>query len=284
MARAVDVALRKLDFEVELVQNATRRKLGTKLVEFVNGLGRGDTALFYFAGHGVHVDGENYLVSTDHAAVSDAEIRLNELGVTRVAEELSGTEAVAVLVLDACRNDPFQGRSTTSVSPQDALRDTLIAFAASRGETSNDGEPGKGGVFTREFVRALGVPGLEAVDLFQEVRERVREASGGKQRPAYREDLLTPLVLHRDAARARPFRDCLDCPEMVPVPAGRLETGSAAGEAGRTDEEGSSGTAIAPFALSRYEVTFEEYEHFVEQAGGRRRVPSDAGWGRMIIR
>ena len=279
-ARVVAAALRDVGFRVTKVTDGTRKELGSALVEFLNDVGRGDVAVFYFAGHGVQVDQENYLVSTDHAGVSEAEIRLNALSVARVATELSRQADLAILVLDACRNNPFPTRSTSSqgLVEMTAPQRTVIAYAAGAGETADDGEPGGNGLFTAEFVKALRVPGLEAVDLFRDVARDVNAASNGRQRPALYLDVLTDFVLHPDVGSSRVFRDCVGCPEMVALPAGRLG-GAADSGVGRADNEGARGVEIGPFALSKYEVTFEEYERFVGAMAGRR-MPSDGGWGR----
>ena len=284
-AKTVAAALKRAGFDVlPVVANATRRELGLALVNFVSDLRPGDMALFYFAGHGVRVDDRNYLVSTDHAGVSEAEVRLNELSVRPLAEEMRRRAGVAILIFDACRNNPFPGRGTTRglEEPRDVPEDAFIVFAAGAGQTSDDGEPGKGGVFSREFVRAVGVPGIVAEELFRDVAKRVAAASGERQRPVYKHNVLVPLVLHPEGMTSETgvFRDCVDCPEMVAVPAGRFVVGIGERGNGPSDEGEPGGTAVRRFALSKYEVTFEEYERFVAATGGRHQPPSDGGWGR----
>ena len=281
-AQAVAAALTDVGFAVTTVTDGTRRKLGSALVKFLEDVRRGDVALFYFAGHGVQVDEQDYLVSIDHAGVSEAEVRVNELSVARVVDELRGQAELAIVIVDACRNSPFPTRTTNrhGLAQMTAPRHTLIAYAAAPGATADDGEPGENGLFTGELVRALQVPGLEVVELFREVGEGVKQASGGQQYPHFDLDLLTPFVFRLEGGSAEVFRDCPQCPEMVTVPARRFGKEAGRDETGRPDDEVESGGGMRPFALSKYEVTFAEYEKFVANGSRGRRVPSDGGWGR----
>ena len=275
-ARAVARALEEVGFGVTTVENAKRNQLGSAMTEFLEDVSRSDVALFYFAGHGVQLGQEIYALSTDHGGVSEAEVRLNELGVLGVARELGEQAGLALLVVDACRNNPFRNRlgSLPREMAMEPPSNTWIAYAAAEGEAAADGQPGDNGLFTAEFVNALRIRDVEGVELFRNVATRVHEASNGRQRPVLRHDLLTRFVFHPTGIASGVFRDCVDCPEMVTVPAGRFPGGGAA------DDEERGQVDVGSFALSTYEVTFDEYERFVDVARGGRGRPSDAGWGR----
>ncbi len=194
-ARAVTAALRDVGFAVETVENVTRARFAESLGDFARGLRPDDVALFYFAGHGLQVDGVNYLIPTDYAGQSAADLRLSALRATDV-EDLLSRARVAMLMLDACRNNPYGGgtRGGDGLAPM-TPRGTLIAYAAGAGEFASDAAPGAAnGLFTSEFVEALKVPGLEAYALFQRVRRRVTAASNQEQRPAVYSDLDYPFV------------------------------------------------------------------------------------------
>ena len=199
-ARTVAEALRDVDFEVETVENVTRGRLVESLGSFAGSLRPDDIALFYFAGHGVQVDGVNYLLPTDYAGRTAADLRLSALSAMDV-EDLLGRARVAMLVLDACRNNPYRGMRGGNGLARMEPRGTLIAYAAGAGEFAIDAPPGvSNGLFTSKFVEVLREPGLGASELFRRVRREVYTASNEQQRPAVYDDLDYPFVF-RAASR-----------------------------------------------------------------------------------
>ena len=207
-ARAVALALRELGFTVTTDEDVPRSRLAELLGNFAGSLREDDVALFYFAGHGLQVDGLNYLIPTDYAGSTVAELRLSALSATEVHNLLSPAR-VTMLVLDACRNTPeayrgFRSMGRGGLAPMEP-RGSLIAYAAGAGQFAIDGEPGEvNGLFTAKFVEALREPGLEATDLFRRVRRQVDLASNGSQRPAVYEDLDYPFVFRTGAPSPPP--------------------------------------------------------------------------------
>ena len=193
-ARAVAAALDEVGFAVTRVENANRARLTSALSQFAGSLRGDDVALFYFAGHGVQVDGVNYLMPTDYAGQTSAALRFDAVSASDV-QEMLGRARVAMLVFDACRNNPYRGvRGGTGLAPMEA-RGTLVAYAAGAGEVAADAAPGaSNGLFTARFVEALRAPGVSATDLFRRVRRDVHEASNGEQWPAVYDDLLSDFV------------------------------------------------------------------------------------------
>ena len=193
-ARAVASALDEVGFAVTRVENANRARLTSALSSFAGSLRGDDVALFYFAGHGVQVDGVNYLMPTDYAGQSSSALRFDAVSASDV-QEMLGRARVAMLVFDACRNNPYRGvRGGTGLAPMEA-RGTLVAYAAGAGEVAADSAPGaSNGLFTSKFVEALRAPGLTATDLFRRVRRQVYEASNAEQWPAVYDDLLSDFV------------------------------------------------------------------------------------------
>ena len=366
-ARAVANALTAVGFSVTRLEDATRTRLTSALGDFVRSLGDDDVALFYFAGHGVQVDQENFLLPTDYAGQTSTSLRLDAIRASDVQEMLRPAR-VAMLVFDACRNNPYRGTRAagTGLAPMEA-RGTLIAYAAGAGEVAADGPRGSNGLFTAKFVEALAVPGLTATELFRRVRREVHATSNAQQWPAVYDDLLSDFVFRRtasagvrpggdarpvvaadratdtvrlqqemvfwqsiqesrnqadfeaflrqfpngtfaglarnrlaalrataperpapdpprpDPVRSRPwrpgeaFQDCPTCPEMVVLPAGTFRMGCVSGRQCVDDELPVHGVRVASLVLSKYEVTFEEYNRFAAATG--RRQPSDWGWG-----
>ena len=111
------------------------------LSSFAGSLRGDDVALFYFAGHGVQVDGVNYLMPTDYAGQTSAALRFDAVSASDVQEMLRPAR-VAMLVFDACRNNPYRGvRGGTGLAPMEA-RGTLVAYAAGAGEVAADSAAG----------------------------------------------------------------------------------------------------------------------------------------------
>ena len=195
-ARTVAVALEEVGFTVTRVENATRPRLAAALGRFAARLRGDDVALFYFAGHGVQVDDTNYLIPTDYAGQTAAEVRLSAFSAAEV-EDLLRPARVAMLVFDACRNNPYRGIRTSGggLAAMEA-RGTLIAFAAGAGEVAADaaGPGSSNGLFTSKLVEALRVPGLTATALFQRVRREVYASSNEEQFPAVYDQLLSDFV------------------------------------------------------------------------------------------
>ena len=202
-ARAVASALGEVGFAVTRVENAGRAQLTSALAEFARSLRTEDVALFYFAGHGVQVERENYLLPTDYTGQTASALRLDAVSALDVQEMLRPAR-VAMLVFDACRNNPYRGvRGGTGLAPMEA-RGTLIAYAAGAGEVAADAvAPGSSnGLFTSKLVDALREPGLTASALFMRVRREVVSASNEEQWPAVYNDLLSDFVFRPRATTA----------------------------------------------------------------------------------
>ena len=200
-ARAVAAALADVGFDVTTIENANRARLTSALGEFARSLRDDDIALFYFAGHGVQVEQENYLIPTDYTGQTASALRLDAVSASDV-EDMLRVARVAMLVFDACRNDPYRGTRSggTGLAPMEA-RGTLIAYAAGAGEVAADAAPGaSNGLFTSKFVEALAEPGLTATELFRRVRRDVLEDSNEEQWPAVYDNLLSDFVFRPTAA------------------------------------------------------------------------------------
>src|SRR4029079_14936417 len=119
-ARAMKAALEDAGCSVTLIENATRQALATGIAAFSREIGRDDVSLFYFAGHGVQVDGENFLIPTDFHGASTADVRFNAIKVAEI-QQLMEKSRVSLIVLDACRNNPFAGaRGAGGLAPMEA--------------------------------------------------------------------------------------------------------------------------------------------------------------------
>jgi len=185
-ARAVAQALSSVGFSTTSAIDVTLQNLDRAVSAFVAKVKQGDTVAFYYAGHGIQLEGENYLVPVDFDAKDEADAKYAAYAASRVQERIEKAGArVTLVILDACRNNPFAATRSTSggLAAMGTGKGTLIAFATAPGKTADDNPNGNNGLFTTHFITALQQPGLTLDQVFNRVRERVHDASGGKQVP-----------------------------------------------------------------------------------------------------
>ncbi len=188
---ATDVAteLRKSNFEVQLVTNATYVQMREAMRKFHEKLTAGPmdqtVGLFYYAGHGVAYQDENYLVPIDADVKYEDDITRMCFPVQRMvlANMERSNSRMNIVILDACRNNPFPA-TTRSVSAglgeMKRARGSFIAYATSPGSVASDGS-GRNGLYTQELLKALRKPALSIEQVFKEVRMNVLRLSGEKQ-------------------------------------------------------------------------------------------------------
>ena len=185
-AKAMAAALRACGFRVDLVLDADRNRMFQAVREFGQKIQGGGVGLFYFAGHGMAVKGANYLIPVAADIAGEDEVEIQALSVQSVLNKMEGAKnRLNLLVLDACRNNPFARsfRSAASgLAQMDAPTGTFIAYATAPGSTAADGT-GANGLYTQHLLQALGRPGLKVEEVFKQVRIEVKQASGDKQVP-----------------------------------------------------------------------------------------------------
>lgn len=200
-ARAMAETLRGLGFELVgggARLNRSRSEMARDLQAFGERLGPGDTALFYYAGHGVGLDGENWLIPTDDQAIEVQEdvpdFALSARNVLR-RMQMRG-QGVNLLFFDACRDNPLPARTRAAAGPgltrMNAPYGSLIAYAAAPGKPAIDGS-GEHGVFTGALLKHLDDPGLRIEDVLIRTTREVHESTNGAQTP-WRESSLTEAV------------------------------------------------------------------------------------------
>ncbi len=178
--------LRKCGFEVTLILDAGLKTMEGAVRTLGKKLGKGGVGLFYFSGHGLQVEGKNYLIPVDVTVREEKEIKYKGMSAGFVLEhmDMAGNH-MNVLVLDACRDNPFARsfRSTRNgLISMDAPKGTLIAYATGPGKTAADG-PGRNGVFTGHLLAAIKESNLEIMRLFRQVRKDVLQATSERQIP-----------------------------------------------------------------------------------------------------
>jgi formylglycine-generating enzyme required for sulfatase activity len=197
--------LREIGFEITTVQNGTRTVLRDAIRSFSAKLmsNPGSLVVIYYSGHGVQVDGQNYLVPVNNAALlSEADVKEDCLSLSYVLDSGKQTKAKSyIVIVDACRDNPFLGQKGDGgkgLTPLAASVDptTLVAFAASPGETASANPSGKYSLYTQELAKNLRVPGVSIQDVFTRTRASVRMLSNGKQRPREDNGLEETMILN----------------------------------------------------------------------------------------
>jgi hypothetical protein len=210
-ARDLAKVLEQLDFEVQLALDMDLRTMLREIGRFENSLQKGDLGLFYYAGHAVQVNNQNFLIPVDFDQVSmlgEEDLPYFALDVNRVMRGMANKNAAyRLLILDACRDNPFAERSRSmgnsgsrglSVIGLDGGTTTggsFIAYATSPGDTAADGDE-RNSPFTAALIEHMQTPNLDLEALFREVKRSVIDKTGGKQRPWTQNDLLDALVLN----------------------------------------------------------------------------------------
>lgn len=185
--RLMESALVESGFTVIKAENATVREMRRLVREFGDRLkGSGGVGLFYFAGHGVQVKGDNYLIGVDSDIRNEDEVADDAVNAGVVLEKMeSAGNRMNILILDACRDNPFASRSRSSangLATMNAPSGSLVAYATAPGSVASDGRGGNG-LYTEHLARAMRQPGLPVEEVFKQVRTAVRRDSGNQQTP-----------------------------------------------------------------------------------------------------
>ena len=186
-SREMAKALRGLGFEVIEHQNLSREAFSGVVREFGDKLRGATVGLFYFAGHGIQVKGRNFLVPVDADIAREDEVPYRSFEVNEVLDKMdSARTPVNLVVLDACRNNPFARSfkmSQAGLAQMDAPAGTLIAFATAPGSVAQDGEAGGNGLYTGALLKHIRAPGVAVEQMFKRVRVDVVAGSKNAQVP-----------------------------------------------------------------------------------------------------
>jgi hypothetical protein len=161
--------------------------LDRAIQSFGNQLSGVDVALFYYAGHGVQVRNSNYLIPVDANPVREADVDFQMVDVALVLRQMEGSGTrLNLVILDACRNNPFGGRGLRATSPglaqMQAPQGTMISYATQPGNVALDGADGNS-PFSKALATTMRQPGLDIFQTFNEVGVTVKRSTGGAQQP-----------------------------------------------------------------------------------------------------
>src|SRR6202158_4305128 len=213
-ARTMGDTLKQLGFSVMVAENQTRQAFSETLLAFDKAVGPGDTAFFFYAGHGFEIAGQNFLLPTDVPAATEGQeelVRDASVLADRVIERLQNKNVrTAILVFDACRNNPFERSGTRALAGGGGLAPTtqvpegvFSVFSAGPRQpaldrlSNNDNNPNS--VFTRTFAKELLQPGENLVQVAQHTRRLVSEMAETvrhKQIPVYFDQMVDDVFLN----------------------------------------------------------------------------------------
>src|SRR5579872_5668731 len=185
-ATGMKAALEAVGFSVQVGVNLTQQQMETKIDDFTGSVRPGDTALFFYSGHGMQISDQNYLVPVDFNARTAVDAKYKAYPAQRVQENLEAAGvSLQIIILDACRNNPFRSwrGGSDGLAAMNAGRGTYIAFATAPGRVADDNPTGRNGLFTGALMSVLGQGGLSIDQVFNRVREQVARRSNGLQLP-----------------------------------------------------------------------------------------------------
>ncbi len=231
-ARTMGDTLKQLGFAVMVAENQNRVQFSQSLLAFDNAVGKGDTAFFFYAGHGFEIAGQNYLLPTDVPAATEGQeelLRDASVLADRIVERLQNRGVrTSILVFDACRNNPFERAGTRAVAgggglaPMGQLPEGVFSiFSAGYKQTaldrlSND-DNNPNSVFTRTFSKELLQPGEDLIQVIQHTRKQVGDmaaAIGHKQIPAYTDQMVDAVFLN-GLAKAQADAKPAEAPQKI---------------------------------------------------------------------
>ena len=188
----IAAALTRLGFAVTLVTNASFDQMRRGLIAFGRDAAGADMAAVFFAGHGMEISGENWLIPVDAELKKDTDAANEAVSLRSVILQVSNTTSLGLVVLDACRNNPFVAKMSRSLALRaviggglgriEPIGNVLVAYAARDGTTALDGD-GRNSPFTAALLHNIETPGVEVTFMLRNVRDDVMEVTRNEQQP-----------------------------------------------------------------------------------------------------
>jgi len=207
-AKALAKALKKVGFKVTLKKNLKKKEIRKAVTAFAESLGAGDVALFFYAGHGIELGGENYLLGVDFGADNELDAKDDAYRLGLMLDHLAQRRGgLNIVIVDACRDDPYSrswgrtGKGRGLAVVERVPPETYIAFSAKPGQIASDGAGAKNSPFTKALVKHLSTAGLELNDLFRRVRGDVLKLTSNKQSPMSWEQRVRDFFFRPPVAR-----------------------------------------------------------------------------------
>jgi len=230
----------QLAFRTTVRTDLNQEAMTRAVEDFLGQVQSGDIALFYYAGHGMQIDGENLLLPIDFDATDDIAAKVHAYQANQISGRLRARGArMAIVILDACRDNPFRSWRSESGGGLAGMSGSgaFVAFAADEGKTAEDNPRDRNGLFTKHLLSELRQPGLTIDEIFNGVRANVFQESNGRQTPfvssgligtfRFREGSAPSSTPALDVARYTAVRDSRD-PAQLEAAAGSIGLGNLA--------------------------------------------------------
>lgn len=198
-ARMMDRALQSAGFKTIVKVDATKAVMEQAAMDFLNSIGPDDTALFFYAGHGIQMQNENFLVPIDFEAASTViEAKFKMFAMAQLFDALKDRRPKrSIILLDACRtNAGAHANETGLAQPQNAGPETYVAYSTSPGQVAADNPSGRDSWFTEALADMTDQPDLTIDDIFTRVKSRVSGETGGRQTPWTTSSLTSRFYFH----------------------------------------------------------------------------------------
>jgi hypothetical protein len=182
-ANDIGYNLQNLGFKVYFLKNGSKKEMKQKIKTFTNALKNGGVGMFYYAGHGIEVDNKNYLIPLNADISEKPDVEDEAVSVNWIISRMEyANNRLNIVVLDACRNNPFGRGGGGGLAPINDAKGMYIAFATAPGKTASDGN-GRNGLFTKYLIKNLQTPNLTLNEVFDKTRQEVYYSSDERQTP-----------------------------------------------------------------------------------------------------
>jgi formylglycine-generating enzyme required for sulfatase activity len=295
-ARSLAQEFRRYGFEVDLKENLGKSEMQRAVDALAAKITSGSTVLFYFAGVGIQVARQTFLMPTNAQVWTEQEVRRDGVNLEEMVAGFHRKGAkVKIVIIDAARRNPFERRFRAAPAGLAALEtpdNSIAIFSAALGKLIVERSSATS-LFTSELLKELRAPNSPVEEMFNRVRLGVARASNNEQIPWMSSSLIDqfyfsggktsstgpppipvsgsdiPLTQERESL-LKPkdtFKECADCPEMVLLPAGEFTMGSPESEAERFAQEGPQHKVKIgrPFAMGKLKVTRDQFDAFVRE-------------------
>jgi uncharacterized caspase-like protein len=208
-ASDVAQALTAIGFQVTLKLDGEKRQMDQAIAQFARDANGADAALFYYAGHGMQFQGQNYVMPVDAELQDEISLRYEMTAIEDVKAALERSNGVKIMVLDSCRNNPLAARLVRSISANardipnvrgfarpEKTRGMIVVYATQADDVANDGA-GRNSPFSAAFLKEIKEPGLEIGTMFRRIGSDVYQATNGQQSPELSISLLSEYYLNQ---------------------------------------------------------------------------------------
>jgi len=307
-ARAMKRSLEKKQFKTLYAEDISKREFKKMVKKFHKELLKGGTGLFFFAGHGIQVEGRNYLIASDSEIEAKEDVEFEAISLDFISSKMkSAKNRLNIVILDACRNDPFSRGAGGGLAPLQNARGMFVSYATEAGSVAQDGA-GKNGVFTQALIKYIDEP-IPIEQMFKKVRQEVFTRTDEKQYPGVMNNLLgdffftlpksepsqkkniptavnakkkvtyvAPVKRKTIIEEKQKVQATYIKPHMIRISKGSFLMGDNNSVGDKDEQPVHTVNIKKDFYIGKHEVSFEEYDKYCTDTG--QSLPKSRKWGR----